>query len=97
MRAMEREERDTTAAARLLAAKRRQVTVACVVCGATVTGTSIRKFCSARCRNIAYRRAHRDEYLARQRERQRQARRQTKTPATPDTTTRPGRARDTGG
>jgi hypothetical protein len=38
-----------------LAAKRRQIESACVVCGQSITATTRRRYCSPRCSQQAYR------------------------------------------
>ena len=64
-------------AARAMAAARRVVgPIQCVECGREVIATSAgrfkRMYCGDACRVRAYRRAHADEYNARQRERRRE-------------------------
>lgn len=45
----------TTEMARALAARRRRVESACVVCGTPITGTARRRYCSRTCEIRAYR------------------------------------------
>ena len=56
------EHRDTqpiSEAARALAARRRQVTRPCAVCGKSITGTTKRRYCSHACKLRALRRRKR--------------------------------------
>src|SRR5262245_10791223 len=54
--------------ARAAAAAREQVTGHCAVCGAEVTGTKKRAYCSQRCAMSVYRQRHRTELAAKRRE-----------------------------
>ena len=60
-----------TEVARLIAAQRRVGPITCVVCGAVVTGTARRRYCSIRCQQKAAYYRHLDKRRADNRERYR--------------------------
>ena len=50
---------DASEIARALAARRRRTERQCVVCGRTIKGVAMRRYCSDACRSKAYRRRKR--------------------------------------